>query len=38
MKSGCNRQIAEYVILEYKKLKEEEAKEAEEKGNKNNLN
>ena len=31
MKSGCNRQIAEYVILEYKKLEEEEKKE-----NKNN--
>ena len=38
MKSGFNRQIEEYVILEYKKKEEEEAKEAEEKGNKNNLN
>ena len=24
MKSGCNRQIAEYVILKYKELKDEE--------------
>ena len=28
MKSGCNRQIAEYVISEYKKLEDEEAEEA----------
>ena len=26
MKSGCNRQIAEYVILEYKKFEDEEVK------------
>ena len=26
MKSGCNRQIAEYVILEYKRQEDEEAK------------
>ena len=27
MKTGCNRQIAEYVMLEYKKLEDEEKKE-----------
>ena len=31
MKSGCNRQIAEYVFLEYKKLEDEEKKEEKEK-------
>ena len=31
MKSGCNRQIAEYVLLEYKNLEDEEEKEEKEK-------
>ena len=31
MKSGCNRQIAEYVMLEYKKLEEDENKKEPEK-------
>ena len=31
MKSGCNRQIAEYVFLEYKNLEDEEEKEEKEK-------
>ena len=31
MKSGCNRQIAEYVMLEYKKLEDAEQKENDNK-------
>ena len=31
MKSGCNRQIAEYVMLEYKKLEDAEQKEKDNK-------
>ena len=27
MKTGCNRQIAKYVMLEYKKLEDEDKKE-----------
>ena len=31
MKSGCNRQIAEYVFLEYKNLEDEEEKDSKKK-------